>query len=387
MKKGFRRVSALIKKELEALFKDKIALIILFLLPLVVICAIGLPNLNKIPDRFIPDDIKIWMDQEWAYLIAVDADTSEGDPENDLSQEFINILREVDSPFTIVLQTPDHFSALILDIYLIRTGVSQGIVILDQGFERGIWSGAFGNISIYYDVVDVQASILVTDRVTKAIAKFKTEFNFYRFEIIPEFDIIDVGGVVSSEVSPIFNPAPMSIIIVILASILMLATQSIVSDVALGRMLLTPARKGEVVMAKLIAYSIIGSIQIAFILTIAIIFFYLVVLANLLIVFSLLFLVSLVSTTIGLFLSSLSNSRLQANQYFVFTFVTMIILTWFLENEVIQKWVPFYAGQKAFTELAYRGIVETEYFISLGLVSLVFLALSLITFQLRKRMV
>lgn len=387
MKKGLRRVSALIKKELEALFRDKIAIIILFLLPLVVICAIGLPNLNKVPDRYIPDDVKVWMDQEWAYLIAVDADTSDGDPENDLSQEFINILKKVDSPFTIVLQTPDHFSALILDIYLIRTGFSQGIVILEQGFERGIWSGAFGNISIYYDVVDLQSSVLVTDRVTKAVAKFKTEFNFYRFEIIPEFDIIDVGGVVSSEVSPIFDPAPMSIIIVILASILMLATQSIVSDVALGRMLLTPARKGEVVMAKLIAYSIIGSIQIAFILTIAIIFFFLVVLANLLIVFGLLFLVSLVSTTIGIFLSSLSNSRLQANQYFVFTFVTMIITTWFLDNEAIQKWVPFFAGQKAFTELAYRGVVETEYFISLGLVSLVFLALSLITFQLRRRMV
>ncbi|MHA1300912.1 MAG: ABC transporter permease [Candidatus Helarchaeota archaeon] len=375
---------------MEALFKDKIALIILFLLPLVVIVAIALPNLaiyNRVPDKYIPDDLKVWINQDWVYLIAIDADTSDADPENDLGDEFIKILSKVDSPFTIVIQSPDSFTALYLDIFLVRKGLSHGIVIVNQGFENGIWSGAFGNISIYYDVVDTQASVLVTDRVSKAITEFKTEFNFYRFEIIPEFDILDVAGVIPSDFSPIFNAAPMSIVLVIIASILMLATQSVVSDVALGRMLLTPARKGEVIMSKLIAYLLIGSIQVAFILSIALIFFSLIVLANLLIVFALLFLVSLVSTTMGLFLSSLSNSRLQANQYFVFTLITMIILTWFLDNEALQSWVPFFAGQKAFSELCYRDVINTQYFISLGIVSLVFLALSLIVFQLRKRMV
>ncbi|MHA1377294.1 MAG: ABC transporter permease [Candidatus Helarchaeota archaeon] len=387
MKKGLKRVSALIKKEIEALFRDKIALIILFLLPLVVIVAIGLPNYNKFPDRYLPDDFKAWMNQDWVYLIAIDADTSDGDPEYDLSQEFINILAQIDTPFTVVLQTPDTFSALYLDVFLVRKGLAHGIVIVNQGFENGIWSGAFGNMSIYYDVVDTKASVLVTDRVTKAITDFKTKFGFYRFEIIPNFDILDVAGVVPSDLSPIFNAAPMSIVIVIIASMLMLATQSIVSDVALGRMLLTPARKGEVIMSKLIAYLLIGSIQVAFVLSIAMIIFSLIVLANFLIVFILLFLISLVSTTMGLFLSSLSTSRLQANQYFVFSFVTMIILTWFLDNPELQTWVPFYAGQKAFTSLCYRDVVDTQYFMSLGIVSLFFLIAALIVFQFRKRMV
>lgn len=387
MKKGLKRISALIKKELEALFRDKIALVILFLLPLVVICAIGLPNLNKIPKRYYPDDWKPWVDPEFVYIVAVDADSSVGDPNHDLSQEFINRLMTVDSPFTIVFQTPDALSCLLLDVYLVREGYCHGIVIIDQGFASGVWSGAFGNISVYYDIINPKASVLVTDRVTKAITKFKTDFNLYRFEIIPNFDTIDVTGTRASEWSSIFDSAPMSIIIVIIASILMLATQSIVSDVALGRMLLTPARKGEVVLSKLIAYLIIGSIQIAFILTIAIISFNLIVLTNLLLLFGLLFLVSLVSTTIGLFLSALSNSKLQANQYFVFSFVTMIILTWFLDNEAIQAWVPFWAAQKAFTELCYRDVIHTEYFMSLGIVSLIFLVLALIAFQLRRRTV
>jgi ABC-type multidrug transport system permease subunit len=163
----------------------------------------------------------------------------------------------------------------------------------------------------------------------------------------------------------------------------MLASQSIVQDVALARMLLTPARKIEILFAKLIAYLFIGAIQIIFILTISYFGFGMAINGNVFLLFLLLFFLAFSAVSLGLAISAVSTSRLQASQYFVFAFVTLLVIWWFVPSYA--DYVPLSAASEGFTKLAYRGIFSfIPYYSNIAIFGLICLIVALIIFQMRK---
>ncbi len=357
------RLFALIKKELGSLFRDKQALLVIFILPIIVIIAIGLPSSDN-------------GNGGAALLLGViDLDTSEGDPDLDLSQNWSKILDSLEN-IDIVNLTSINEAA-----NLTRLGLINGFVVIPYGFEQNLSEALPTFLDVYYDSVEAEMAVLVLEAVETANTKFKFESGTYWLtEIVSDPSDVPVHG----SDADIFYTAPASITIVIFATVLMLASQSIVQDVALARMLLTPARKTEIIFSKLIAYLFIGALQIMFILSIAYFGFGMPINGNVFLLFFLLFLLAFTAITLGLVISAVSTSRLQASQYFVLVFVTLLIITWFVEG-VVQEYIPLFAAEKAFTELAYRGLfLFAPYYVNLLLFGGICLLIALVIFQLRK---
>jgi ABC-type Na+ efflux pump permease subunit len=234
--KSRSRLFALIRKELGSLVRDKQALLVVFILPLIVIVAIGLPS-GSTGNGGTPLIIGV-----------IDQDTSEGDPGIDLSKNWTRTLDSLENIDILNLTSINDAANLT------RLGIINGFVVIPT------------YIDVYYDSVDASMAVLIIEAVNAATIKFKYESGTYWLtEITGIPEDVPVRG---SDAS-IFLSAPSTITICIFATILMLASQSIVQDVALARMLLTPARKTEVIFSKLVAYLFIGALQIIFILSIA----------------------------------------------------------------------------------------------------------------------
>lgn len=357
------RLFALIKKELESLVRDKQALLVIFLLPLIVIVAIGLPsagNGNGGPHLLIG---------------VIDHDSSEGDPNWDLSLNWTQTLDSLENVDIINLTSINEANNLT------RLGIINGFVIIPNGFEQNLSEALPTSLDVYYDSVDPTMALIIVETVNTASTKFKYESGTYWLTEITE--IPEAVSVVGSE-ADIFFSAPSTIIIVLFATVLMLASQSIVQDVALARMLLTPARKVEIIFAKLIAYLFIGAIQIIFALTISYFGFGMAINGNIFLLFLLLFFLAFSAISLGLIISAVATSRLQASQYFVFAFVSLLIVWWFVSGSV-RDYVPLYSASEGFIQLAYRGIFSfVPYYSNIAIFGIVCLIIALIIFQIRK---
>ena len=257
----------MIKKELESLVRDKQALLVIFLLPLIVVVAIGLPSSGN-------------GDGPPLLIGVIDYDTSEGDPNMDLSLNWTRTLDSLDNVQIINLTSINEANNLT------RLGIINGFVVIPYGFEQNLSEALPSSLEVYYDSVDASMAVLIMETVSAASTKFKYESGTYWLTEITEIpEEVPVQG----SAADIFYSGPSTIIIVLFATVLMLASQSIVQDVALPRMLLTPAKKIEVIFAKLIAYLFIGAIQIIFILTIAYFGFGMPINGNVFLLFLLLF--------------------------------------------------------------------------------------------------
>jgi len=355
------RIFALIKKELESLVRDKQALLVIFLLPLIVVVAIGLPSSGN-------------SDGPPLLIGVIDHDSSEGDPNIDLSLNWTQTLDSLDHVQIINLTSINEANNLT------RLGIINGFVVIPYGFEQNLSEALPSFLDVYYDSVDATMGVLIVETVSAASTKFKYESGTYWLTEITEIpEEVPVQG----SAADIFYSGPSTIIIVLFATVLMLASQSIVQDVALPRMLLTPAKKIEIIFAKLIAYLFIGAIQIIFILTIAYFGFGMPINGNVFLLFLLLFFLAFSAISLGLAISAISTSRLQASQYFVFAFVTLLIVWWFVPSYA--DYIPLYAASEGFTQLAYRGIFSfTPYYSNIAIFGLICLVIALVIFQIRK---
>jgi ABC-2 type transport system permease protein len=359
--KARHRIFALIKKELESLVRDKQALLVIFLLPLIVVVAIGLPSSGNGGNPPL-------------IIGVIDQDTSEGDPNLDLSLNWTQTLDSLDNVQIMNITSINEANNLT------RLGIINGYVVIPYGFEQNLSEALPSFLDVYYDSVDASMSVVIVETVSAASTKFKYESGTYWLTEITEIpEEVPVQG----STADIFYSGPSTIIIVLFATVLMLASQSIVQDVALPRMLLTPAKKVEVIFAKLVAYLFIGAIQIIFILTIAYFGFGMPINGNVFLLFLLLFFLAFSAISLGLAISAISTSRLQASQYFVFAFVTLLIIWWFVPSYA--NYIPLAAASDGFTQLAYRGIFSfTPYYTNIAIFGIIALVVALIIFQIRK---
>nr|MDO8087641.1 hypothetical protein [Candidatus Sigynarchaeum springense] len=110
-----------------------------------------------------------------------------------------------------------------------------------------------------------------------------------------------------------------------------------------------------VVIAKTIAYSAIHAIQVQALLFVAMIFFYLPVYGEYIITFTVLFAVAFCGAMIGMLISTVSKTRLQANQMFLMVFILFLLALIFIPNPQINDWMPMYQGVNGFVSAAFKG--------------------------------
>ena len=334
-----KRTLSLAQKEIESLLKDKQALIIIFLLPTLVIFAIGYSSGGG---------------NAHATIGIVNLDTTGGanQPGPNLSENFTATLANL--PNTDIINFSRNIAAANLSLYL---GEIDGFIIIPDMFEQNLSSEELPRIAIiqlYLDDTNYAAAGVVLGKVELGILNFKYNLSYIRDEVLyfPTF--------LYSSDSNLYRAAPAVFCITILGSTMMTAAQSIVGDVPLRRVLLTPARKTEVLLAKLMAYLLIVFFQIQILLGVSWGLFGLPIRCGYGALLLLLFLTGFAGISLGLFISVVSSSRLQASQYFLLGFILMFVLTWFGGLEFLRNIIPLYPAQSAFGTMAYKGFTILE---------------------------
>jgi len=138
-----------------------------------------------------------------------------------------------------------------------------------------------------------------------------------------------------------FVPGILAFVVFLLTTLLTLITfVGERSNGTLERVMASPITEGEIVTGYAITFGILGVIQVAFLLIIAIVFFNIMVVGNVLLAFLTVAILSLVSLSLGILLSSLAKRPEQAIQFIPFVVLPAFLLSGiFWPLQAIPDWL------------------------------------------------
>jgi len=166
------------------------------------------------------------------------------------------------------------------------------------------------------------------------------------------------------------------------------AAQAIVGDIPLNRMLLTPATKMEAILAKVLGYFMVGMLQAQFLLVLWMVLFKIDLWHQYLNLNIILALMSLSGSGLGVLISTLVRTRLQANQSFLFLlFGSTLVGTGFMDVGLLDDYFPLNLGRIMMVDVAFKNIAITEFIDDMYLIlimTLAFIIISWLIFVKRK---
>ena len=352
--KPSRRIRNMVMKELRLIIKDKVALVLIFLLPAALIGMIWyVTNTSSMGGMSIGggtggggDIGNATITEESVRMGIVDLDSTSGYyGQEDLSENFTAFFEKM-ANVTMFNNTAEAYRALYdqqIDAY----------IIIPDGFEYNLTENEPTYIEVHYDGNDFFGAATVQGIVQAGTILFRASKLWIRSEIFPGIviEFTPQGGYLES----IFGG-----FIVIFSSYLgiaMTSAQSIVGDIPLRRMLLTPTNRLEVVFAKVVGYVIIGFFQSLLLVTLWVLAFDLSLNTSF---FSLVIIMSLSSLTgsaTGILISAVASTRLQANQMFLFVlFGTLILSGFFINVGVLDRILPMNQGLNLLIDTAFKGL-------------------------------
>ncbi len=335
---GVMRFLVLVRKELALIWADKQALAIVFLLPLLATVAVGVTGAST--ER----TLDMLTSGRPVDLGVVNLDKSVGDPDHVLSEEFIAVIQR--QPYTTIYRF-DSVAAAEEALYYENI---MGYVIIHNGFEANVSAHFPALMDFYATSLNILAQPLIAQKLNDAIKDFKTEYNYMEDEIVYTSDDwwrLD---------SPLFTSWPMIMTLTLMASGLMLATQSVVGDSPWLRVALTPSRRFEIISAKICGYTTIGMAQSLVLIAVPMAFFNLALPANFFAVWGYSVFISYAGVSMGVFLSTLAKTKLQGSQFFLMGFMMLFILGSgvFLQSGTIEKFFPMLHNINGVAWLAYK---------------------------------
>ena len=347
--KPSRRIRNMIAKELRLIVKDRVALFLIFLLPAVSIGILyyvtqesGLSGMGGgIGDTENVDEFT-----EGTILGLIDHDTTRTYEREDLSENFTGYMEELVEQLILYTNEADAYQ----DMYDKKI---MGYVVIPDGFERNLTLNEPTYVTVHVDATDFIEQSTVMGVVQGASIMFRATHLWIESEVFPAMmiEFMPVGGYVEI----VFGG-----FIVIFSSYLgiaMTSAQSIVGDIPLRRMLLTPTSRLEVVVSKVISYVIIGFFQSLLLVSLWVIAFNLTLNTEFAILVLIMSLTSLTGSSTGILISSLSSSRLQANQMFLFLmFGTLILSGFFIDVGMLDDFLPMNQGMKVLIDTAFKGL-------------------------------
>ncbi len=334
---SIRRTLALTRKEIQTIIKDRTAMLLVFLLPFITIGTLALAiQQNDVQAETVP-----------LFLGMVDLDTTDTYPGLDLSENFTATLESLDGvTVTSYANVSEAYEALFyteIDAY----------VVIPDGFEHALSLDLPTTVNISTSSTQASGQSQAILAVTEASLIFRANLGWIRSEIliIPAVEFVPEGDTWALQVGAFL------VVFCIFMAISLISCQSIVGDIPLRRMLLTPTSKVEVVIGKIAAYTIIGMIQGLVLLVLWIIGFQLELKTDLLTLLVINWLIALAGAVSGSVISALSTSRLQANQGFLFLLLGMMILSGsFLDVGIISELLPMNLGMTLIRETAFKGL-------------------------------
>jgi len=363
----------MVAKELRLIIKDKVAILLIFLLPAVLIGMLwyvtdssgmgGLDLGGGMGDfgggggtdnetSTIPTNVTTTTtvtnatEEDEIILGVVDLDTTRTYDGGDLSENLTAYLEMMVDKVVHFNSTADAYRALYqqdIDVY----------VIIPDGFEANLTINEPTYIEVHYDGNDFIGSSTYTGLIQGATILFRVSKLWIRSEVFP-------GMVIEFAPGGGFLEAIFGGFIVIFSSYLgiaMTSAQSIVGDEPLRRMLLTPTNRLEVITAKVLGYVIIGFLQSLLLVTLWVLAFSLELSTSFFSLVIIMTLSALTGSATGILISAIANTRLQANQMFLFVlFGTLILSGFFIDVGALNDILPMNQSNALLIDTAFKGL-------------------------------
>ena len=344
----------MVAKELRLIVKDKVALLLIFLLPAALIGMLyWVTSMSDMGGLGFGGggggggggDNETSTIGSGVIVGVIDQDTTRTYDGEDLSENFTAYL-ELAADVIMYNSTEDAFQ----DLY---EKLIQGYIIIPDGFEANLTVNEPTYIEVHIDGTDFLTEATVQGVIQTATILFRAGKLWIRSEVFPGIviEFTPQGGYLES----VFGG-----FIVIFSSYLgiaMTSAQSIVGDAPLRRMLLTPTSRLEVVVAKVLGYVIIGFFQSLLLITLWVLAFGLNLNTSFLSLVIIMSLSSLTGSSTGILISAVAGTRLQANQMFLFVlFGTLILSGFFIDVGALDQILPMNQGLNLLVDTAFKGL-------------------------------
>lgn len=362
-----KRIFSLVRKELDYLFKDKTSVFILFFIPIICITTVGMSETGSL--GFMGGQSEIWV------LDFDDTDTSHEVIETLNASESLVVRSNHEDPEVTLPNAQEELPKTQL----------KGYIIIGPGFETQLRANGSVNLTVYLDAINFITRLSTWAAIQLALSDY--QINHFVFERdVFYFPVLEP----EESINILEMAAPILIGMVLYATINLASSQAIVGDIPLKRLLTTPAYRAEVIIAKTLAYCIVGVFQILITVVMIKYIFPIKIYCTIFDLVVHLLLVSLAGTVLGIFFSCVSKTRLQASQMFLFVFIMMLLLEIQVRVDPLLRFIPMEQSALGFANLAYRGgtladVWEIE--LNLVLFCTVLFVLSIVYFARKKELV
>lgn len=343
------RIWSMFIKELKLIQNDKFALLLVFVLPTMIMVTMFAAT-NQSAIGIVPETGK---NEDAIRLGVVDVDPTDTFPGEDLSANFTLYLSS--SPDFIVQVYETEVEALDA-LYFDRV---TAYAVLPYGFEGNITGDIPAFVDLHISSTDFMSQSVVFSAFSRVVQDFRSDHGWVKGEIasdmIAEFQPPGAGGFEATF-------GVFMIVFAVFIAVSATAAQAIVGDIPLNRMLLTPASKMEAILAKVSAYFVVGMFQAQFLLILWQVLFNIDVWAQYLTMNIVLALMSLAGSALGVLISTVVTTRLQANQSFLFLlFGSTIVGTGFMDVGLIDDYFPLNLGRIMMSDTAFKGVALAEF--------------------------
>jgi ABC-2 family transporter protein len=345
------RINAIVRKEIKSLMSDKIAIFIIFFIPLSLIGVLGASK-----PRADLAHVTVWIiDQDETtkseeFIKTMKGNDSEAGDFNMMTVYGMGELAPVEPDFGEA--SSNKPVALALAEKTLPTEYLDAYIIIPKGFAAEMAANGTTSVHIFYDSIDFTNRFLADAMILLGMTNVQVENMIFERDVYtyPETrpnDIMD-GFNILELASPIF------VGLMLFFSMQLVTTQAIVGDIPLKRLLNTSLRRGELITGKITAYSIIAVFQV--IISMLMLQYFDVTFKCLWIdLFLLLLLNSVSGICMGIFISTICQTRLQGSQMFLLFFFVMLILEYYVRNPFFLQFIPLEQTRIAFSNLAFRG--------------------------------
>lgn len=327
MRKGFRRMATIVRKEWLHIIRDPRTLGLVIFMPVMMLVLLGYAVANDVED--IP--------------LAV-ADLSHTDASRALVEKFTA------SGFYMVTHTAQS-EAEILD--MLDAGTVKAGIYIPEDFGRRISTGGSGTVQFYIDGSNptiAQTAQLAAETVSQATSQ---EILIQRLERNGAGMTISLP--IDTRIRYLYNPnlrkmnfmIPGLVAVILQIQTLLLTAFAIVREREQGtleQLIVTPVRSWELILGKILPFVLVAFLNVAMTVGVGAFLFGVEVVGSLtlLAVLSLIFLLG--SLGLGVLISTISQTQMQAMYMSSFIMMPSFLLAGLLYPRDNMPWVAYYAG-------------------------------------------
>ncbi len=243
------------------------------------------------------------------------------------SRALIQVLENTDN-FKVVARVPDRLVAK----RWIETGAARVALVIPPEYQRNIRGGHTGVAQLLIDAADPQSSGAAISGAQLAAAARSQQLLAARIAVRPPVEL---------RVRPWYNPAQKSAVFIVpgIVGILLTITMTLITSTAIVRerergtleqLIVTPIGKASLMLGKLVPFVLVGYVQMTVVLVLGVVFFKIPIAGSLLLLYALSLVFIVASLGVGLLISTVAKSQVQAMQLSFFFMLPNILLSGYI---------------------------------------------------------